>query len=54
MIELKFGKKSSKNLIFNKLKNQTSTIKFKKVSLHKERIKGQTAATEMLLILKLN
>ena len=53
MIELKFGKKSLKILIFNIVNNQTSAFKCKKVSLHKGRIKGRTAAREMLFILKL-
>ena len=55
MIELKFGIKSLKILIFNIVKNQTSTFKCKNVLLHRGGIKGQTAAREMLLyILKLN
>ena len=36
------------------VKNQTFTFKYKKVLLHRGRIKGRMAATEMLLILKLN
>ena len=54
MIKLKFGKKSLKILILNIVKIQTSTFKYKKVSLHRGGMKGRTAAREMLLILKLN
>ena len=35
------------------VKNPTATFKYKKVSLRRGRIKGWTAAREMLLILKL-
>ena len=54
MIELNFDKLSLKISIFNIVKNQTSTFKYKNFSLHSDKIKGRTAATEMLLILKLN
>ena len=54
MIELKFGKESLKISIFNIIKHQTATFKCKKVSLHRGRIEGRTAAREMLLILRLN
>ena len=52
MIELKFGIQSLKILIFNIVKNQTSTFKCKKVLLHNGGIKGRMASREMLLILK--